>query len=57
MDEPLYFVSTKAMQYVFMRNYLKGEVIGRIYLDSFPTTLSYNDKKQKIVIGHDGNSI
>ena len=42
------------MQYVFIRNFLSGEVVGRIYLDSFPTALSFNSKKLNLVVGHDG---
>jgi len=37
-----------------MRNFLSGETLERIYLNSFPTTLNYNSKVKKLLVGHDG---
>jgi len=44
MLEPIYFAIAKAMQQVFIRNFQTGEMVGRVYLDSFPTSLIYNPK-------------
>jgi len=42
------------MQYAFIRNFQSGEMVGRVYLDSFPTSILYNPKNENLVIGHDG---